>query len=183
MKEIKLSCGQVALVDDEDFDFLNQWKWYATKTIKGDYYARRWVGGEEKHVFMHRIILGLNKGDKMTGDHKDHNTLNNQRYNLRKCTYSQNAANRVKRSNETSSKYIGVIKFNGRFRAAINYRGYCIYIGMFDKEEDAALAFNKKKVELFGEYASTNYIEAHPKEAKEKGWSESRLAKTEPHKI
>jgi len=76
MKEIKLTKGQVALVDDEDFEYLNQWKWFA-HVRRDRYYAARsdWSNRpKSKTISMHRVILGITN-PKLFGDHKNHNTL------------------------------------------------------------------------------------------------------------
>ena len=166
MKQIKLSQGKIALVDDEDFEYLNQWKWhisgskysYACRNIpKGD--------GKRKKILMHRQILGL-LNVKTFCDHRDHNTLNNQKNNLRVATRSQNAANRIPFG---SSKYLGVhlvvFKKSGRrkksysyWRATINEGKEIKLLGLFHNELDAALAYNKKAIELHGEFANLNII-------------------------
>lgn len=109
MRKIPLTQGQYALVDDTDYDWLNQWKWYASLE-KGSYYAVRENTGRNISripIRMHRQILGLKRGDKREGDHRDHNTLDNQRHNIRICTHQQNMLNRRKPYN-TSSSFRGV---------------------------------------------------------------------------
>ena len=85
MKEIKLTQGKVALVDDEDFDMLNQYTWY------GDKYAQTTI--ERKSVQMHRLIMKTPRW--MVVDHIDHNGLNNQKSNLRNCSQSANCKNKI----------------------------------------------------------------------------------------
>lgn len=95
MKKIKLTQGQYALVDDEDYEYLNQWKWYARWNIFTEsYYAGRskFVSGKRKNIHMSRVIMDTL--DNEFCDHKDHNTLNNQKYNLRNVTRSENMKNR-----------------------------------------------------------------------------------------
>lgn len=96
MKEIPLTRGQVALVDDEDFDWLMQWKWrtQSLPSFRG-FYAARGVGPRGQHttVYMHRLILGLQPGDGRQGDHINHNTLDNRRSNLRIVTLQENRWN------------------------------------------------------------------------------------------
>jgi len=139
MKEIKLTQGKVALVDDEDFEYLNQYKWYASQG-----YAKR-----RGNIMIHQQ-LGFYEGD-----HLDGNGLNNQKYNLRFCTSAQNNMNRQKRNN-CKSKYKGVSrqKHGIKWIAYINGK----YIGSYDIEEQAALAYNHKAKELFGEFARLNDI-------------------------
>jgi len=95
MKQIPLTQGQVALVDNTDYDWLNQWKWCAQRT-RGVFYAVRnspRKNGKKHQIFMHREILGLRYKDGQEGDHRNHNTLDNQRENLRVCIHSQNIMN------------------------------------------------------------------------------------------
>ena len=158
MKEIKLTQNKATLVDDEDFDFLNQWRWYAFKADK-TYYAQRIdkINGKTKSLFMHRLILKTGKGQE--SDHKDRNGLNNQRNNLRICTRQQNNMNRM------SS---GIIAFKGvncnvnenrvkKYSATIKKNNKQIFIGRFKTPKEAALAYDKKAVELFGEFAYLNF--------------------------
>ncbi len=95
MKLIPLTQGKFAQVDDEDYDYLNQWKWYTTKNHKTFYAARHIrINGKQKLIYMHRVIMNIIKGYKT--DHIDHNGLNNQKYNLRICTCQENNRNRKK---------------------------------------------------------------------------------------
>lgn len=157
MKKISLTQGQFAVVDDADFEQLNQFKWFAHKRT-GNFYAVRRKDG--KHVSMHRELLGITD-PSILGDHKDRNTLNNQRNNLRKASRSQNNANTRSRNNSVS-KYLGVSPFvkNGKskWRANICKDKKIYHLGYFKTEEDAALAYNKKALELHGEFANLNQV-------------------------
>ena len=106
MKEIILSQGRVALVDDDDYGWLNSRKWQAVYK-KGDntFYATRGEivsGGHHTTLLMHREILGLKTGDKRLGDHRNRNGLDNQRLNLRIVNNSLNSYNKKSLSNNTS---------------------------------------------------------------------------------
>lgn len=95
MKKIKLTQGKYALVDNEDFKRLNKWHWQADKYKKLRYYAIRGTErlGVRRKIYMHREILGLKYGNKFEADHINHNTLDNRRKNLRKCTHQENLCN------------------------------------------------------------------------------------------
>lgn len=151
-----------ALVDDEDFEFLNQWKWGCTTKQGNTYYACRSVRIDGKLItyFMHRVIMGLQKSDKRVVDHKDRNGLNCQRVNIRICTQSQNNMNKTKVTKITSSIYKGVLfrKDTKKWSACIKQNQKTIAIGCFDKEIDAAIAYNLKAKEMFGSYALLNNI-------------------------
>lgn len=156
MKEIKLTKGKFALVDDDDFEWLSQWNWYF---IDGGYAARSTMkgkknGGEKKMYYMHRQILNPPVGFLV--DHIDGNRLNNQRYNLRACLPSGNSRNRKLRCDNTSG-YKGVLATANRWRATIGINGKSHHIGVFDNIIDAARAYDKKAREVFGEFAKLNF--------------------------
>lgn len=160
MRTITLSQNKVALVDDEDYEFLNQWKWYA-HLQDGNYYALRNlptdpITKKRETARMHRIILDA-PADKEV-DHWDHNTLNNQRYNLRLATGKQNQHNKTKQSNNTSG-YTGVSwnKQSNKWKAYIFFNKKQIHIGVFDNVVQAARAYDQKAIEIFGEFANLNF--------------------------
>ena len=159
MKEIKLTQGQVALIDDDDFDYLNQWSWYASKHRNSFRAMRKDIGG--KTIFMHRVIM--NTPLDLQVDHKDHDTLNNQKFNLRNCTSSQNQQNRT--SKYGSSIYRGVFwykrdrKWAARIKVKDKYGWESrIHLGHFKNEKDAALAYNIVAIKYHGEFAYLNQI-------------------------
>lgn len=159
MKQIILTKGKVALVDDADYDWLNQWKWYASKG-GNTFYAVRGVrnGDKMKFILMHREVLGI-IDNEIVGDHKDHDGLNNQRENLRCATRLQNSSNMVGYKNSTS-KYLGVSwsKTNKKWHSQLVHNGKKYSIGFFEDERKAAIAFNKKAIELRGEFAQLNQV-------------------------
>ena len=163
MKEIQLSqFGKnrgkyVALVDDEDFEALNQFRWHVSKSRNTIYAVRNVLDGEKKTMMrMHCMIL------KRKGiDHIDMNGLNNQKDNLRLCTRSENSMNINKRKQEScTSIYKGVAfyKHSGKWTAQIGINGKKIHIGYFASEVEAAKAYNAKAIELFCEFANLNLI-------------------------
>ena len=101
MKTIQLTQGKVAIVDDADFDWLNQVKWYAKITGNGTrIYAARFkrINGEPNTIYMHRAIMAGDLDhtdlDGKEVDHKNRNTLDNRRENLRACSKQENLKNR-----------------------------------------------------------------------------------------
>lgn len=161
LKEIKLTQGKVALVDDSDYDELIKYSWQAYWNKRGKrFYARRTfrVKGERKVSLMHRFILGL-ADRKISCDHKDNDGLNNQRSNLRVATLQQNSFNR-KKSLNCSSKYKGVVWLKERniWRAYTIINGKPKYLGVFHNEIEAAITYNMAAIENFGEFASLNDV-------------------------
>ena len=157
MKEIKLSQGKVALVDDEDFEYLNQWKWTAAKGGHTFYAIRNYmIDGVVTRVYMHRLIIKPEGRSQV--DHKDHNGLNNQRSNLREVTHAQNQHNRTTKG--FSSKYKGVDfnKRKGKWRARITKNCQQIHLGEYSSPEEAAIVYNKAAITLHGEFAHINKI-------------------------
>jgi hypothetical protein len=169
MKEIALTQGQIALVDDADYERVNQFKWSAMRTVQRNgrvvFYAQRvrWLNTKEKKqekIFLHRFILGAPKG--MVVDHKNRQTLDCQRENLRLATGSQNHMNSASRN--SSGGYKGVYfdrwgKKRRRFVASISVARKTVYIGRFESAEAAARAYDAEAMILFGEFARLNFPE------------------------
>ena len=149
MKKIQLTRGKFALVDDEDYDYLNQWKWYFNNK-----YVARGIRENGRHstIYMHRVIL--NPPENRDIDHVNIDPLDNRKCNLRLCTDSQNCANRpLSRNNKSGFKGVCWDKRHSKWRATITYQYKYINIGLFEKPEDAGNAYNKMAIKLFGEFA------------------------------
>ena len=149
---IPLTQGQNAIVDASDFDWLNQWNWCAYWDPDTEsFYAFRGVPG----IRMHRLILAC--ASEEYGDHKNHDTLDNRRENLRKCTNAQNHANQRINATPKTSRFKGVTwnKAHSRWHARIG--DPADHLGYFASEEDAAHAYDIKAVELYGEFAHLNF--------------------------
>jgi hypothetical protein len=154
MKEMLLTKGKVALVDDEDYKFLIQWKWNFSST---GYAARN--GGtykKRKNIKMHRLIMRATSG--MEVDHINGNRLDNRRCNLRICTRSQNHCN-VGLSSRNTSGFKGIVFDYKTWNAKITKNGKRIHLGCFKNKEDAARAYDRAAKELFGEFAKLNFNE------------------------
>lgn len=160
MKAIPLTQGQVALVDDEDFEWLNRWKWYALDRGR-TFHARRTVRiGEKrnaKNVWMHREILRTPQG--MYTDHKDCNGLNNQKSNLRACTSRESAMNR-RASVKTTSHLKGAKykKESNRWNAGIMVNKKSIWLGSFDTQDEAHQAYIVAAYKYHGEFANIDIV-------------------------
>lgn len=154
---IPLSQGLFALVNGEDYERLNQWKWCAVHLGKNNWYAIRNIGKvpNRKMVLMHREILNVSNNKET--DHKNGCGLDNRKQNLRICIHAENLRNQKPNSNHTS-RYKGVGWHRGKWRARIYFNCKCIYLGHFDNEVDAALAYNIAAKQYFGKFARLNII-------------------------
>ena len=162
-KKIALTQEKFAIVDDEDFDWLNKWKWYAAYDAKRDRWcAQRFEGGRSnrKCIKMHRQILNAYKGEVV--DHKDKNALNNTIQNLRKCSNEENLHN-TKGKCSRKSKYKGVHRINRNYQlklpwvAEIAVNKHHIHLGYFASEIEAAHAYDKAAIRYHGEFACLNF--------------------------
>jgi hypothetical protein len=155
MKEIQLSQGKVALVDDEDYKWLNQWRWCAVKS-RETFCASRGVrrDGKWSSERMHRLILRPLEYELV--DHKDHNGLNNQKENLRLCTNGQNQMNRHPAS---ATGFKGVYRDrSGRYKASIDFENKRYRLGTYDTPDEAALVYNKAAKKYHKEFANLNNV-------------------------
>jgi hypothetical protein len=160
MKEIPLTHGYIALVDDEDYERLNAHKWWASARAGDVVYAQRWgrINGESTTIKMHRDIMGFPAG--LDVDHIDHDGLNNQRNNLRCATRTENLANKRCTRTTGSSAFKGVYweKYKQRWRVEITKDGVRHRVGRFKDEIGAAIAYNTAAIHLYGNFAHLNEI-------------------------
>lgn len=158
MKKIHLTKGQATLVDDEDYEFLNQWKWHTS--YYGYANRRRHIKSTRKNqkfemIKMHRLITECPDG--MYVDHINGDRLDNRKSNLRVCTNAQNSANQRLRASNTSG-YKGVVldKRRNRWVAQIKVNYKTRRYGSFATPLEAAKVYNEKAKEAWGEYAKVN---------------------------
>src|SRR5712664_378293 len=146
---IPLTQGQNAIVDAEDFEWLSQWNWCVSK-IGNSFYAVR-----ANSILMHRKILHCRRSSEQ-GDHKNGNTLDNRKNNLRKCSNHQNTWNVGPPKNNTSGfKGVSFRRDIGWY-ARIRVNGERIWLGYFDSAEVAARAYDAAAKSYHGEFAHLN---------------------------
>jgi hypothetical protein len=158
MKLIPLTQGKFSKVDDDDFDRLTRdHGWCAMYSKKGDsFYAGHSIrrpNGKTQTVRMHRIIVGATRKDQKV-DHKNHDTLDNRRENLRICTTSKNMMNRKGPARGSKTCLRGVYKMEdtGKFRAMIRVRGKLKHLGLFITPGEAADAYWAANKKYFGKF-------------------------------
>lgn len=155
MKTIPLTRGLVALVDDEDYEALSQYKWRAMPTQSGLCYALRTArdGNRQRSVLMHCEIMKPQPGQEV--DHLNHDGLDNQRGNLRNITHPQNMRNRRPRL----AGYCGVNKANHAWRAYCFLGGKQVYLGVYATPEQAAWVRDEAiRAAGLAEYAVMNNV-------------------------
>lgn len=155
-KEIPLTQGKVALVDIEDYDYLNQFKWRVCQS-HSNLYALRHIKINKKQTTMkmHREIMKPLKNIEI--DHKNKDGLDNRKDNLRTCTSAQNKMNRGRTSiNISGYKGVHWHKENKKWRARIGINKKCINLGCYNEKKKAALAYNEAAKKYHGEFARLN---------------------------
>ncbi len=151
MIRIELSWGLVSLVDDDVAPEILAMKWRVKKADRTYYAIHSTPRPRRKTLYLHRVILGAQHGVQV--DHIDGDGLNNQIANLRLCTHAENHRNARKALNGTS-KFKGVswYKRTAKWQARVMFK----FLGYFDSELAAALAYDRAAIELFGPFARTN---------------------------
>ena len=148
-----------ALVDEEDFESLNQFQWGYMKLYHCDspiIYARRFEN--KKIILMHRAVLKV-EDSKIKIDHEDHDGLNCQKINLRESTHSQNMSNRKKKA-DCASKFLGVYRYGkDRWIAETKHNGIRHKSKPCSTEIEAALGYNDMVKNLKGDFCKLNIIE------------------------
>ena len=159
MKQIALTQGKVAIINDRDFALVSRYRWSAAKHSNGRWYAQKHakLNGKDSTVTMHRMILGF---PPWFVDHRNRNGLDNRRGNLRRATNSQNVINspkqRVWHGSSCASPLKGVFRSHRKrlpWRARIVKNGKRINLGSFATQKEAANAYRVAAKKLFGQFA------------------------------
>lgn len=157
MKEIKLTRGMVALIDDDDYEKVSKYRWYAF--YNGfNWYAQTRLPNNRNHIYMHRLVLGFPEGKQI--DHINMDTLDNRKFNLRTATNAQNNRNK-KAWNVLGIKGVSYYPNNKRIkqylaRIGLDYK--TINLGWYMTAKEAAEAYNNAAIKYFGEFANLNVI-------------------------
>jgi hypothetical protein len=159
MREIPLTQSKVALVDDEDFNYLNQWNWCINKDVRTLYAFKGKSQNSNKASSMHQLLVSVPEG--MEIDHINHNGLDNRKENLRVCTHAENIHNQRTQNRNKTSQFKGVcwMEKSKRWRARIKVNMEFIYLGSFISEIKAALAYDKASKKYYGDFSCTNFID------------------------
>jgi hypothetical protein len=150
------SKNEEIIVDDEDYDYLSKFNWncyyFYARTFKRPKETNKLVG-----FCMHNMIMKISSKTVFV-DHINGNTLDNRKENLRLCSPTENCYNK-KRSKNNTTGFKGVVyhKRDKKFQATVKFKGKTIYLGYFNTAEEAGEAYDKKALELFGEYSNTNF--------------------------
>lgn len=162
MKKIPLSgkngSGKFAIVDDDIFEKYGSLKWNLRKqSVSRNVCA----GGKHETQILSRLILGITGNE--FADHRDGNILDNRRENLRKASQQQNRVNSaVSKNNKSGYKGVYLSKPNKKWCASISHNRKQIHLGTFLTPKDAAIAYDKKAIELYGEFARPNFLDFTP---------------------
>lgn len=158
MKLLKLPKNKFTMIDDEDYDLVSGYNWRQTMEGYVTTHLSRLLdpNKKQKGILLHRLIMNVLDDKSIVIDHKNGNILDNRRKNLRICSPKENSRNRKCRY---YLKYKGIEKLkSGKFRARILINKKRISLGIFNTEENAALAYNEAAIKYYGEFANLNII-------------------------
>lgn len=150
---IKLTKGEIAFIDEEDYPLVSQYSWY----FHSAGYAAHFNSKTKETILMHRLIM--NPPKELDVDHIDSNRLNNQKLNLRICTTSQNMAyKKLEKTNKSGYKGVSWSKLSNKWRACIHVNNKFKHLGLFKDKDLAAQAYNAAAQKYFGEFGRLNYV-------------------------
>lgn len=159
-KQIQLSKGKYAIVDDEDFEYLNQWKWYVNSSgyaVRSENFKTESGKISARTIRMHRVVMRAPQTHEV--DHRFGNRLDNRKANLRVCTRSENNMNKpLLPKNSTGFKGVMWHKRNLRWVSRIKVNGKLIHLGSFTCKIQAAKIYNEAALKYHGEFAHLNQI-------------------------
>ena len=151
---IQLTKGRTALIDDQDYELVNQFNWVYLDNGRRGYAINTY---QRVTRLMHRLILDAPSG--VCVDHIDGDGLNNTRANLRLCSHAQNIRNQeIHRDNSSGFKGVTWDSRNYMWKARIECDGKSHFLGLFIDVLDAAAAYNKAALALHGDFAKLNVI-------------------------
>lgn len=161
MRAIPLTQGKYALVDDEDYERVSQFKWTAKEATQGcTWYAYRRARGRSIHL--HRFILDAPAN--LHVDHKNHDGLDCRKNNMRLATPLQSTWNRRQRS-DSRMQFKGVVRMKGKYTPKVYVGEHQVYFGTYNNQEDAARVYDAVVTRLRGEFAHTNFPDIDPEAA------------------
>ncbi len=161
MIEMDITGGKV-MIDDE-FGWLANFSWHVTGNGYAVHYVNKrdsefWGQTVKTAIHMHRVVAGLERGDKRVVDHINHSKLDNRAENLRICSQAENLRNQT-----SKKRYKGVFLLTGhrkkKWQSIIIFNRERHYLGTFATEAEAAMAYNEAATELFGEFACLNIVD------------------------
>jgi hypothetical protein len=153
MKKMTLTDGQIALIDDEDYDLVIGYNWRSLRGRNGCVYVRAKRKG--KTILLHRLVMDPAEGQFV--DHRNGNGLDNRRSNLRLATPSQNQGNKTARWGCSAYRGVTRRKRGRKWQAVIRIGSVIKPLGSFDSEEDAARAYDAAALAHWGEFAALNF--------------------------
>ena len=159
MREIELTQDQVALVDDDDFEWVTAWKWHAHRNRKTFYVE--WKRKKNDILGIHNVIWEHHFGpvpEGYTVDHIDNDGLNNQKLNLRLATATQQHQNqRIKSDNTSGYKGVSFHRTEQKWQARITINHKRVFLGYFSDPAEAAQARDRAVIEHYGDFANLNF--------------------------
>jgi HNH endonuclease len=162
MQYIPLTKGKFAIVDDEDYERIDQWKWHASRGDRRCDAVRKLAHDNRIHTrrMHHEVLkLPLAEGQKWVVDHINRNPLDNRKANLRVCTAQQNTFNSGPSNKKGKTSYYKGVSFyrcHKLWTARVHFKGRTYYLGYFKTEYEAMVAYNLAVVKKVGEYAYVN---------------------------